>query len=208
MPLLTTTKKSTRKSTFRYIIFASLIINSIIPFIIKLAKLPGSMPITVMISVESLYYVFVGYYISHYNISGRNRAIIYILGFAALLAAIIGTSVMTNRSGVVNGLWRGLNRPTYMLYAPAIFLAIKQLTERFQLAKHKLAVKFFTFFSRYTFALYLLHWFFLSFLERWIKPSMHAFVFIPVASIIVIVASILLTAIIRKIPFLRAVLPD
>ena len=208
MPLFTATKKSTRQATFRYLIFASLIINSFLPFIIKLFKLPGSLPIAVTVTTNSLYYVFVGYYISHYDISGRKRAIIYALGFIALLAAIIGTSINTNQSGIVNGFWRGLDKPTYTLYAPAVFLAIKQLTARFQLAKHRLTVKFFTFFSRYTFALYLLHWFFLAFLDRWIKPSLHAFVYLPVASLIVVVASILFTATIRKIPFLRAVLPD
>ena len=208
MPLLTATKKSARQSTFRYLIFASIIINSILPFIIKLAKLPGSLPIALTVTTNSLYYVFVGYYISHYKISGRKRAIIYALGIAALLAAIIGTSINTNQSGVINGFWRGLDKPTYMLYAPAIFLAIKQLTERFQLAKRRLAVKFFTFFSRYTFALYLLHWFFLAYLDRWLKPNLHAFAYLPIASTLVIAATILITFVIRKIPFLRTTLPD
>ena len=208
MPLLTSTKKSTRQATFRYLIIASLIFNSIIPFVIKLAKLPGAMPISVTVTTSSLYYVFVGYYISHYEISGRKRAIIYILGLAALLTAIIGTSINTGQTGVINGFWRGLDKPTYMLYAPAVFLAIKQLTERLQLAKHHIIVKFFTFFSRYTFALYLLHWFILVLLEQTIKPGLHPFVYLPTASVIAVATSIFATFIIRKIPFIRAVLPD
>ena len=208
MPLLTNLKKSGRQSLFRYLIIASFFINGLIPALMKVAKLPWGFPVSITVTTNCLYYVFVGYYIANYKISGKKRALIYALGLASVVFAIISTSLDSNAAGKVAGFWRGVEKPTYMLYAPAVFLAIKQLTERWQLAKHQLLVRFFAFFSRYTFVIYLLHWFFLALIQRWLHPNVTNPLYFVLVSPVVVILPCLVAAIFRKIPVLRALLPE
>ena len=208
MPLLTNTKKSSRKSLFHYLIAAIFIINALIPSLIKAAKLPEAFTISLGIGMDAFFYAIVGYYIANYKISKRNRIILYILGLISVAIAIVTTSIDSHAAGAVAGMWRGLDKPTYMLYAPAIFVAIKQLVERFQLAKRQLAVRFFAFFSRYTFAIYLLHWFFLAFTEHYLHPNTNNPLYFIFASVAYIIGPCIVAFIVRKIPVVRALIPD
>ena len=208
MPLLANTKKSTRKGLFRYLIVAIFIVNSLIPNLIKLAKLPPAFMVSIGVGMDAFFYAIVGYYIANYEIKQRNRIILYILGFTSLLIAIITTSVDSHAAGAVAGMWRGLDKPTYMLYAPAVFLVVKQLVTRLQLAKRQLVVRFFAFFSRYTFVIYLLHWFFITFAEHYIHPNKTNPAYFILGSIAYILAPCLVAFVVRKIPVLRAILPE
>ena len=208
MPLFTITRKKDRKSTFKYLIFLGLIINAAIPFILKLAGINWKFPYTISIISGALYYLVVGYYIRSYEITKRMRMIIYLAGLVSLLAMIIGTSVGSHAVGHVTGFWRGLDMITYMVYAPAVFLAIKNITERLQLEKHKKVARFFARFARYTFAVYLLHWFFLAMFEKCFALNHTSPIYFLVMSPVVIILPCIVAMIFRKIPLLKATLPD
>lgn len=208
MPLFTITRKKDRKNTFRYLIVLGLVLNAAIPFALKLAGINWNFPYTISIISGALYYLVVGYYISHYQISKRMRIIIYLFGLISLLMMILGTSAESHAAGKVMGSWRGLDVITYMLYAPAVFLAIKNITERLRLEEHEKIARFFARFAKYTFAIYLLHYFFLALFEKCIPLSHSSPIYFLIASPVVTILPCVVAMVFRKIPLLKATLPE
>ena len=168
IPILGAIDLEKRQEVFRYIIVLSLIFNFIIPAILYLAKIPIVFPIQfTMTSCAAIFYAIVGYYIHNYELSKKTRGIIYGLGIAGLLTSLIGTHILSYNAGELTGFMTDYDIITYAAYSPAVFLFMKQFFSKHFTSKKSKALRFANYFSRYTFPLYLTHWFPIVFLSVW-----------------------------------------
>ena len=168
-----------------------------------------SFPVNFALTAQSaIYYAVVGYYIHTYKISKRNRMIIYALGALAILGSFIGTVVLSFRHGEITGFLSDISDSTYAFYAPAVFLLIKSLFERHKRTNETILARVTIFFSSYTFASYLIHWFPIAFISVYLGNSHTQWYYQLLVVPLCLVSVILLKIIFSKIPLLHHVLPD
>ena len=209
IPIIGAIDERRRKKIFQYIIAGSLIFNFIIPYVINTTHVPINLPISfAATSCTAAFYAIVGYYIHNYKISKPMRITIYVLGLIALLTVHVGNYILSYRYGEPHGFHTNWDELPYVIYSSALFLFMKQFfSKHFASSKGRLA-RFAIFFNRYTFSLYLLHWFPIVFFSVWTGNAHNQWWYIPVMGPLCIILSIILTKIFAKIPLLRHTLPS
>lgn len=214
MPLFASVRKEKRVKVFTYIIFISLAINFVIPFILAVLNRYAEIKIgwknyNIYVGFQYLYYVLLGYVFTKREIKLRFRLIIYAFALAGLLTHIIGTYYETkaNPTGHVVAFFKDYYNLPCVLYSTGIFLFLKQAASKL---KNKNVISFFAIFQSYTFPIYLIHRYFLDVFEENLhytgfeRASAEYVVF---ATLLALILSVLLTMLLRKIPVLRRIVP-
>ncbi|MBR3323184.1 acyltransferase [Candidatus Saccharibacteria bacterium] len=208
IPVISCINKNKRKAIFRYCIFFTLILNYLVPIITRY-NLPTITFNFALTAESAIYFALVGYYIHNYDIKKRNRIIIYISGLIALLVTILGTFFFSHRANsLVAFLSDSVGDITYAIFAPAVFLFIKNFFAKHQPSAKSKFAKITTFFSSYTFASYLTHYFPIALLSIPLGNSHTQWYYLPIAIPACIVFAIVTKTIFSKIPLLRHVIPD
>lgn len=201
IPLIAAIKKDMRKKVFLYIVIVAYIFNIFIPFINIIFDINLGYSFLVYVASSYLIYIFLAYLIEYNEIDYKYRLIIYVAG----IISIILCTTISNNITLINNQYNNLN-PFIMIYASAIYIFIKYLSRR--LEKNILLIKIIEFLKRYTFAIYLLHWFILVFLFNFINIDTDLLSFRILGFIPIVVIVIIITYLIRKIPFVgKALLP-
>lgn len=209
IPILSAIDEQKRQKVFQYIIISSLILNFIIPYIISTMHIPINFPLSFTTNpCMATYYAVVGYYIHNYKIAKPIRISIYTVGIIALFVVCIGTHILSYQFGELRGFNTNSNELLYALYSPALFLFMKQFFSKHFTSPNGRLARFAIFFNRYTFSLYLLHWFPIVFFSVWTGNAHNQWWYIPVMGPLCIILSIILTKIFAKIPLLRHTLPS
>ncbi|QTU83115.1 acyltransferase family protein [Carnobacteriaceae bacterium zg-C25] len=197
IPLFASIDASKRKQTFEYLLLSTFIFNVLSEFIYKLTNIAVSnFPVVAMSGY--LFFVVAGFYIAHYPIEKIKRLMIYALGAVGLLIHFYGTyKLSVDANTLIMNVKGYINLPS-VLYAVAIFTAIRY-------AKIPSAiVKVTQLFEKQTFGIYLIHWFVLRLL--YINHITMASLFEKVIwTITVFLVSWLIVFIIQKIPVLKKI---
>lgn len=208
IPLFAAVEKELRKNLFTYLIIASLIINSVVPFIKIVLKLDFAWPLDVQVASSYLLYVLFGYVISHYETNTIIEIIVYICGVIGVLAQIIGTYMLSMEAGAIDSTYKGFGNLPCILYSMAIFMLIKRIGT---LLMRNGFAKVINFIGSFTLGIYLVHWYVMEILEkigiRYIGLNTTSLIYRLVAPFIIITISILIIWIIRKIPIIRNIVP-
>jgi surface polysaccharide O-acyltransferase-like enzyme len=212
IPLLAAVRKDKRIKVFTYIIGVSLAVNYVIPFLFSMlnhyAEISFGWPYKIYVGFEYLYYVLVGYVISKREIRLKFRLIIYAAALAGLMATILGTYFETKAAnGVISPLYKGYYNLPCVLYSTGIFLFLKQAGMRI---KNQKTAKVFSFLQSYTFAIYLIHRYYLDVFEenlQLIHMERASLLYVVLATVSALILSILTTMLLRKIPVLRRIVP-
>ncbi|MBR3176926.1 acyltransferase [Candidatus Saccharibacteria bacterium] len=208
IPVISCINKSKRRVVFRYCIFLTLILNYLVPIIAK-HNLPTITFNFVLTAESAIYFALVGYYIYNYDIKKRTRIAIYALGIIAILATILGTYFFSHREGTLVAFLSGSTSDiSYAIFAPAVFLFIKNFFAKHQPSANSKFAKLTTFFSNYTFASYLTHYLPIALLSIPLGNSHTQWYYPLIAIPSCIVFAIISKIIFSKIPLLRHVLPD
>lgn len=148
-------------------------------------------------------YAFAGYVLSHRKISLKMEWAIYILGVIGFFTQLIGTYYLSMQDQAINTFFKGyLNWPCFF-YSLSVFVLIKK-----RIVFSKPVTSWFDWFSKYCFAIYLLHYP-LTMLARYkLGLSDTSIWFRLISPIFIIAACILITIIIRKVPYFKRVLPE
>ena len=148
-------------------------------------------------------YPFIGWYISNVEIPKKHRFIIYALGLVSLAAIILLVQFQYEIIG--DGSMRGFvsdpNTPSAMLYSTALFLLISTLAGT--RVGHSPAVKSI---STLSFGIYLVHVAYEEVLTRLIWPftgEIDAWLYIPVAFLIIFICSYITCLVLSKIPLVK-----
>ncbi len=152
-----------------------------------------------------LFYPVLGYVLSKRSFTSRQSKLIYSLAFIGFVAQLTGTYVLSNQAGEIVSLFKGyLNFPC-VLYSAGIFEFIKNVN--WNSSKLKGITRAAVQISKYTFAIYLMHYFVLEVLYRLFSLNEYSIFYRLLIPAPVILICILLTVIIRKIPVLKKIVP-
>ncbi len=206
IPLLASISEEKKKKTFQYLIVICLMINHIIPFIKAIWNVQTEWPFRVYVGMGNIIFLIIGYYINNYEIPGYCRKIIYILAAFGLLAQIWGTYYLSMHAGMIITTYKGYENLPSLLYASGIFLFFKYHGDK--IWKNNTWVwNVIKNLSRYTFAIYLLHYYVIDIMKRVFVIDERSIVFRLGAPFIVIPICVVIAKLLRKIPVVRNIIP-
>ena len=203
MPLFTAVEKSKRRSTFLYLVFAGYFINTFIPFVKNLLSVDVSFPFSVYVISNNLLFTTTGYLLSHYEYTRKQKKCVYVMAGIALLAHIVGTYVVSMNAGTSMRTFK--NIAISLPYASGIFLLVKTYGNKLMDGMIEKAVNFL---KKYTFSIYLLHWFVLKTLNYLCPFDTRSIVYRLGMPFVVIPICIVLTMILRKVPIVKHLVPQ
>jgi len=203
LPLFASVPRGKRPRLFRYLLAAGFLINSLLPLLCQMIRSDLQMPLAVQAVSGAMFYAVAGYEISTEEISPRCRRAIYALGILGLALHMAGTQVLSLRDGSINQLFKGYYNVPCVLYSIAVFTLLRQHGDRLMKGAAGRAVELF---SRSSFAVYLLHWFVLNGIIQLAHPDIYSLKFRLLVPIPVILISLGLAFLIRRIPRIGRVL--
>lgn len=123
IPLIAYIEKSHKIKIYSYCTLVLLIINTTIPYLIKL--IDQQLIWNYKIDVNFIIYIFCGYIIQNHIFSFKAKLLIYFFGILGFLVHLFGTMILTLRDKQIRTLHKGyLNLPC-ILYSISSFLFIK-----------------------------------------------------------------------------------
>ncbi len=205
IPVISLIPKEKRQSIFKYVIILGLITISILPLVFRLAGLTYnyglSMPI---LGCQYLLYVFIGYYLDNYKLSKGFKITTYVVGVLGLITMIVGTYFMSYATNSVSGVFKVCYELPNLAWASSIFLLFKSLSEtKFMDKMYKLT----NWFSDCTFGVYLIHMTIFLLLRRILPFDTTHILFRLFAPIGIFLICSLIVKLIKKIPFIRNIVP-
>ncbi len=204
IPLFAAVPKERRRTLFTYLAVFGIAINSLIPFILSVLKVPLEYTLHFESTRNYLIYPVLGYLLYTYDIPKRARYVIYGLGAAGLALHIVGTYYLSMEAGDIVNLYKGYMNIPCLCHSVAVFLLCKQVGEG--LMKGFIG-KIVNFLKGYTFPIYLLHMIILPPLVRLFDIPTESIFYRLGAPLVIIPICVGVTYLLRKIPFVKYVLP-
>lgn len=205
IPVFASISDDKKKDIFIYVCSLTFILNILIPFIISVFGLKIDYSISIAVGGGSLFYTLVGYLIHKYEIPRKYRLIIYILAVIGFLMHFFGTYYLSMSAREVVKTYKGYTNVPSILYSVGIFVFIKYGI--INIMKFNIINKIVSFLDYYTFAIYLIHWYLLEFILRTFHISNTSIIYRIFAPLIVLVLSVIIIYLLRKIPIIEKILP-
>lgn len=206
IPLFSAVNDDKKLTIFKYVAGIAFLINSLIPFVLRIIwGGTGSYSLNVMVGSNYLIYVLLGYILSRITLTKKLRYKIFALAIAGLLAHIIGTYYLSIHAGKIIDIYKGYLNVPCILYSLGIFVFLKRESDH--LMAIKMAASIINFLKPYTFAIYLLQWFFMDILVWHLHVNAYSIIYRLGGIILVTVLCVITTYIIRKLPFGKIILP-
>lgn len=201
-------EEKTRENVCFGIIIVGFISAFLLPFIVKLANNAIAWPWALEILVYPLTYACIGYLLRKYTLKMWLEIIFYVLAVGGLITQCVGTQFLSLHDGKINPLLKGYENIPCFFHAVGMMLLIKRLSivrnpsERCR--------KVFSFTSKYTFDIYLVHYLLLMGLDILYSQCFHvpysSPIYILTSPIICVGILILLMWGIKKIPYVNKVI--
>lgn len=204
IPVLSAVSKEKRVEVYRYAAVVAFLINSMIPFLCRLSGSSFSWKLTFPVCGGYLIYILIGYLLSKRNLLPVQRAVIYLLAAAGLVMHAAGTYFYSTAAGELVHTFKGYTNVPCILYSVGVFVFLKELSARIQSEK---VLHFLDVFSGYTFSVYLLHWYVLELMTRYLHLNNYSILYRVGMPFVVIPVCIGITALIRKIPGGKYIVP-
>ena len=202
IPVVSKIPKCERKKTFTYIILILIFLNAVLPFVCNCFDIAYNG----MLSLGGGYilYALIGYCITRFPISRKNRLVIYVMGFLGWALHFFGTWFLSYKSGWVNSAFKGyLNFPCIMM-AVAVFVFFYYRKTNNQSQKKTKAIRNI---SSSSFGVYLVHYFVIQLFVGVIGVNTASELWIIFGTIPVYFISLIITIIAQKIPIIKKIIP-
>lgn len=204
IPLLAAVERDSREKVFMFLICTGLFFNQIIPFICSVFNINYNSKIEVRVAGGYLIFLLLGYVLNKRVPAFKTRLLIYIMGIIGLIMHIVGTYVLSMKSGTIINLYKGYTNVPCVLYSIAMFVFLQQVGERI---KNEKVIKCLDFLGKYTFPVYLMHWFVMDIIKRLFDVNIYSIVYRVATPFVIYAICIGITWCVRKIPVLRRILP-
>lgn len=206
IPIFASLNKKIKNKILMYLAFIMFVFNIFIPFIIDLFNLNIINPIYIFGDNGYILYVICGYLFHNLSIDVKKIYLIYFCGFMCLLLMIIGGYYVSLHTGSFNELFHSYLGLPCMIYSISIFIFCKYNCDIFY--KFKNVNKLFLFLSKYTFSIYLVHMYIIHIIVNFLKLDIYSIFYRTLFPFPVILISVVLIYLLRKIKFIRFVLPE
>jgi surface polysaccharide O-acyltransferase-like enzyme len=202
-PLLRIFTANAKKEHYIYFLILYFIFGSVVPTI------NARYNVNISLSISDLYsytgYFIAGYFFSKYDLTKAETRTLYVLG----IFAIFGTYIVSTISGLVHGgpatQYFDRTAPNVMLGAFFVFVLVKNIVNNSPKILKYQNNKYITLLAGCGFGIYLVHDFFnvaLNLLNI-NTGTFPAILSVPILSVMVYLAALIVVLIIRKIPFLN-----
>lgn len=205
IPLFSAVADKYKVPIFKYVIGISFVVLYLIPFIIKVLGMPVKYSLNVTVGNNCLIYVLIGYVLAKIELTRKEKILIYILAVMGFLMHWVGTYFLSMQAGQIVKIYKGYLNVPCILYSIGVFVFLKDLTP-FLMSKAWLH-KLFNFLSKYTFAIYLLQWFFLKLCIDILHFNKYSIIYRLGGIILITALSVVVTWAIRKFPGGKEILP-
>lgn len=149
-------------------------------------------------------YFFAGYYLSKAHFSKRQMRLIFVAGILSVAITAVGTSFVSIRAGKGVELFYENMSPVTMMEAVMVFVLVKSVWEERPLSQR--CTRIVTELSSCTFGIYLLHAFMIRLCDMaGLTTFMSPAISIPLVSVIVFIASLIVVYLLRRIPVFRKI---
>lgn len=203
IPFLSAIPKEKRKATFGYGIIVAFLFNSMLPFLFSLFSIPYNNGLNIPVISGYLIFVLIGYWIDNYELTKKQRSIIYILGAIGLMVHIFGTWFLSYKIGGVSRLFKGYFNIPSLFHSVAVFTLFKYMKTDIQNSIGKIT----KYFSSVTFGIYLTHWFVLQFIINNTNIQRTSITYRTLGAIIIFLVCSIIVNLIQKIPILNKIVP-
>ena len=204
MPLFAAVEKSKRKEVFIYLVLSGLIFNVFCPFLFSNYFSELSFPYRVNVVTGVLIWPPLGWLLDSIDFRKIQRIIIYLLSFSGLLIHMIGTYVLSMQKGEIVGTFKGYQNFPSVFYAVGVYILLKEIGKKIMVSKF---ANFINWIGKYTFSIYLLQFLFLHAFPRLPFVNTRSIVYRLGAPFIIIPIIIVMTFCLRKIPYIKMIVP-
>ena len=209
IPIIANVNKQNRHKVARYIALIGILVNSLIPFILNVANVTGLTWSYVCDAVFGpIIYACIGYSIKNTNFKLKHELPIYFFAIVGLLTHLLGTHYYSLLAGEIVQTFKGYYTPQTIAYSVGITLLVKRFGDK--LMSNKLLPPPVNFLSRYTLSIYITHifsWGILYYLFSISPLGTTSLLYRLGGPFLIIPLSVGFTWLIRKIPYVRAILP-
>ena len=202
IPLIAYVDKSKKIKIYSYCFITLLISQVLIPYLISLLEPLLYWPYR--IDVNMIIYIFAGYIIQNYKFSKFMKIVTYISGFICLVIHIYGTQILTLKYYRISSLHKGYTNFPCIIYSCSSFLFIKENSHFvFKLINKKYINKI----GALTFGPFFLHLPIKDAFDTYFKPNHFTLMYRFFGGIALFIICIILTIIIKKLPFGKYLIP-
>lgn len=200
IPVLSSIPKTSRNTIFKYITAVSFCTISLFPFLCSLLGIQYNGALSLPVGGGYILYVVLGYLLANTDLDRRQRGLIYILSIIGLMMHICGTYYLSVRSGEIVQTFKGYLNVPCVLYSTGIFVLFKY---HFDWLKRTDISKL----SKYSFPVYILHYFVMDFFTGHFSINTYSIYYRVFFPFVIISICVAFTYLIRKIPYLKNILP-
>lgn len=206
IPLFASIEEGKRIELFKYLFVVGFIFNATIPFLLSAFHLDITWPLNVNVVIGYAIFVAMGYLIYKMDFTPNQRCIIYFLGLAGLLMHFGGTYYESYALGDVSQIYKNLTYAPIVMYSGEFLLFIKQISEK--VMKTNIS-KYVHFIKKYTFPIYLLHYFVMELISKNLNLANYtkSIIYRLGMPFIVIPITIIVATLIRKLRLGKKILP-
>ena len=206
IPLFSAVAKENKKNTFLYLVVMGFVINCLIPFIrLFFDFIPYNGAFTLNVVGGYILYILIGWLLHNCNIKGLFKVSIYILAVCGLLIHMIGTYMLSRQDGEINRTFKGYNAVPCILYSVGIFVFIKTISP--YILKNKLIFKIINILKKYTFGIYLIHWFVINSITRLFDLNVVSIEYRLILPFVVVIVCVIIIKLLRMIPIIKYIIP-
>jgi len=205
IPIFANIPEERRIQVFKYIFLSGFVINSLLPFIFSFVTGIPALPLRMVICTEYGGYISLGYLISHSKLPKKKyRYLVYLFGLAGFVMHFAGTYFFSRTEGTISYIWKGYENVPCIMYSTSFFLLFKSLDQRLYLPKLD---KLVFILRNYTFPLYLMQIYILWAIVKVTHIDIYSLVYRLGSPFIVLLITVFITYIMRKIPLVRYFVP-
>jgi len=204
IPILTYLKKEYKEKMITYLIVIIFLIKYVAPFLCRVSQVSYESSSLISDRIMS-YFIFIllGYILHKKELTFKWRVVTYALGMIGFVLQAYGTYFFSEEAGFTVEFFGGYNNLPCLLWAVGVFVFIKQCSTRI---KSECAIKWIEGLSGYTFSIYLIHFFFVDYFSAYIR-EVDAVIMQMIIALIILVLSICVIWVIRRIPGGKKILP-
>ena len=192
-----------KEKIFPYVLTITIICNSLIPFLINVFHMKIHWNLNFSLGGGYILYILLGYLLDKIHFTKKQQAVIYSLAIAGLLMHILGTYHLSMNAGKIISTYKGYLNIPCLLYSVGMYVLIKEKVQ-FLPTKLKGVIQYL---KSYSFALYLLQFFFLIGLPKLFHINVLSLGWRLGGIVLILPLIIIATKIIRLLPFGKYVLP-
>lgn len=205
IPLFAAVNYEARKNIFLYLIVVGCLINVLIPFLKSIWFENLIWPLNLGGVQGVLIFPILGYWIKEFFLTKQQRTIIYIFSLIGFIVHCFGTYAYSMDLGEVCSVFKGYANLPSIFYSTGIFVWFRYNGEK--IMNCSFTYKVISSISQYTFGIYLIHIYLYSIIFQIIGADVTSLSNRIVLPIVIVLVSITLLWILKKIPLMKNIVP-